>query len=84
MPYFDRNTNDVVPHEVMVALATEAKTTPHMVAKELGLITVVRGSGEGKHLGAECKHCGSPMGYYDPDDCKWLILGTCHECAGMY
>lgn len=84
MPYFDRNTKDVVAHEVIAAMAIEAKLTPHQVAKELGLITVVRGGGEGKQLGKECKHCGSPMGSVEPDDCKWVMLSTCHECSGMY
>jgi hypothetical protein len=80
MPYFDRNTNDIVAQGVVEALALETKATPYMVAKELGLVLVYPGDGLKNAVGCECKYCGAPMGSIDPDACRWVRESVCSDC----
>ena len=80
MPYFDRNTNDIVAQGVVEALALETKAAPYTVAKEMGLVLVYPGSGVRYALGCECRFCGAPIGRIDPDECKWVYESVCRDC----
>lgn len=82
--YFDPVIKDVVKSDLLESFVAESKNkewTEADYAKFFGLVPVVLGYGNAKHIFArECMHCGAPVGNVDPDEAKWIQLTLCSDC----
>lgn len=79
--WFDHNTDDVVPGDVIEAFCKEFMIREDCLARFFELVRVEAGPGGPSALAYVCGLCGGPVGNVDPDKAKWIKLTkTCLSC----